>query len=270
MSAGSIRICRDGFLRTLPSDLAARRAAPVRAGRILRGAPEQALATRGSSVQLLPPSALIRLARYESVNDSNMAAARRRRTGAYGSMAFGARSGQGRLVRFALASAWRRLALCLPCRLVLSLALLRPGSRAAADRADGSAHRRPDHRPRYLCRPLRLCRRGGRRFWLLGLRDRGAVARPGPPALHGFGWLRHLRASDLAVSRSNARALVDEWVRFQKSHDPVARDPEVMARRIISWLAQTPLVLEGCDHGFYRRFMRVPDPAGAAAAAGRA
>ena len=31
-------------------------------------------------------------------------------------------------------------------------------------------------------------------------------------ALHGFGWLRHLRAADSAITRANARALVDEWI----------------------------------------------------------
>ena len=31
-------------------------------------------------------------------------------------------------------------------------------------------------------------------------------------ALLGFGWLRHLRAADSAITRANARALVDEWI----------------------------------------------------------
>src|SRR3981081_4769546 len=30
-------------------------------------------------------------------------------------------------------------------------------------------------------------------------------------ALLGFGWLRHLRAADTALTRANARALVDHW-----------------------------------------------------------
>src|SRR5215831_2547011 len=29
--------------------------------------------------------------------------------------------------------------------------------------------------------------------------------------LHGFSWLRHLRAAESGISRANARALVDEW-----------------------------------------------------------
>ena len=32
-------------------------------------------------------------------------------------------------------------------------------------------------------------------------------------ALLGFGWLRHLRAADTALTRANARSLVDDWIR---------------------------------------------------------
>lgn len=74
--------------------------------------------------------------------------------------------------------------------------------------------------------------------------------------LHGFGWLRHLRASELKVSRSNARSLVRDWIRQGSRNHPIAWEPEVIARRVLSWLSQSPLVLEGCDHAFYRRFMR--------------
>jgi hypothetical protein len=31
-------------------------------------------------------------------------------------------------------------------------------------------------------------------------------------ALLGFGWLRHLRAADTALTRANARALVEDWI----------------------------------------------------------
>lgn len=74
--------------------------------------------------------------------------------------------------------------------------------------------------------------------------------------LHGFSWLRHLRATDTAISRSNARALVDEWIRHTSRYEPIAWEPDVVARRLISWLSQTPMILDGCDYPFYRRFMR--------------
>jgi len=75
-------------------------------------------------------------------------------------------------------------------------------------------------------------------------------------SLLGFGWLRHLRAADSAITRANARALVDEWITQHGTLDPIAWRPEVMARRIISWLSQATLVLDGADVRFYRRFMR--------------
>src|SRR5260370_28289387 len=75
-------------------------------------------------------------------------------------------------------------------------------------------------------------------------------------ALFGFGWLRHLRAAQSGISRANARALVDEWITLSRSQDAVAWRPDVVARRVISWLSQAPLVLDDADAAFYRRFMR--------------
>ncbi len=75
-------------------------------------------------------------------------------------------------------------------------------------------------------------------------------------ALFGFGWLRHLRAADSGITRANARALVDEWITLNSSHDPIAWRPDVVARRVVSWLSQAPLVLDDADARFYRRFLR--------------
>jgi len=74
--------------------------------------------------------------------------------------------------------------------------------------------------------------------------------------LLGFGWLRHLRAADSAITRANARALVDEWITLQGSWHPIAWRPDVLSRRIISWLSQAPLALQDADMAFYRRFLR--------------
>ncbi len=76
-------------------------------------------------------------------------------------------------------------------------------------------------------------------------------------ALHGFGWLRHLRAAETATARTNARALVDDWIRHERRLDPIARDPGVAARRLLAFLAQSPMLIEGCDPDFYRRYMGV-------------
>jgi uncharacterized heparinase superfamily protein len=75
-------------------------------------------------------------------------------------------------------------------------------------------------------------------------------------SLFGFGWLRHLRAAESGITRANARALVDEWITLQAVGDPIAWRTDVVARRIISWLTQAPLVLHEVDTKFYRRFLR--------------
>jgi uncharacterized heparinase superfamily protein len=90
-----------------------------------------------------------------------------------------------------------------------------------------------------------------------------AISAPSPAwsrALHGFGWLRHLRAADTALSRANARALVEDWLNLDarggRSMDRhIARNPRVVARRLISWLSQSPIILANADHAFYRRFV---------------
>jgi uncharacterized heparinase superfamily protein len=75
--------------------------------------------------------------------------------------------------------------------------------------------------------------------------------------LAGFGWLRHLRAADTPLSGANARALVDDWMTVaERGGDPVNWDPRVTTRRLLSWLSQSPLILEGADRAFYRRFMK--------------
>lgn len=74
-------------------------------------------------------------------------------------------------------------------------------------------------------------------------------------ALYGFGWLRHLRAADTALARVNGRALVAEFL-ATPVHPPQARRTRVLARRVISFLAQSPLVLDGADHEFYQKFLR--------------
>ena len=75
-------------------------------------------------------------------------------------------------------------------------------------------------------------------------------------ALLGFGWLRHLRAADTALTRANARSLVDDWISNTARKRPTSRRADVMARRVISLLSQAPLVLGDTDGKFYRRYLR--------------
>jgi uncharacterized heparinase superfamily protein len=75
--------------------------------------------------------------------------------------------------------------------------------------------------------------------------------------LHSFGWLRHLRAADTPLARSNAHAVIEDWLHAHRrpSRDIVWR-PDVTARRAMSFLAQSPLILHDADHDLYRRFVR--------------
>ncbi|MBI3701453.1 MAG: heparinase II/III family protein [Afipia sp.] len=76
-------------------------------------------------------------------------------------------------------------------------------------------------------------------------------------ALLGFGWLRHLRAADSAITRANARSLIDEWMSKPVRKRGNGWRADVLARRVISLLSQAPLVLNDADGKFYRRYLRV-------------
>ena len=85
----------------------------------------------------------------------------------------------------------------------------------------------------------------------------------GPPSedwlqeLHSFGWLRHLRAADTPLARSNARALVEDWLSLHaRPGGEFVWDTDVAARRVLSFLAQSPLILHDADHELYRDFVR--------------
>ncbi|HMB43946.1 MAG TPA: heparinase II/III family protein, partial [Luteimonas sp.] len=74
--------------------------------------------------------------------------------------------------------------------------------------------------------------------------------------LLSFVWLRHLRAADSAITRSNARSLIDEWINVQGGGNSTGWRIDILSRRIICWLSQAPFVLQDADARFYRRFIR--------------
>jgi uncharacterized heparinase superfamily protein len=76
-------------------------------------------------------------------------------------------------------------------------------------------------------------------------------------SLLGFGWLRHLRAADTALTRANARSLVDDWMTNPANQKrAIGRRADVLSRRVISLLSQAPLVLGDTDSKFYRKYLR--------------
>jgi uncharacterized heparinase superfamily protein len=74
--------------------------------------------------------------------------------------------------------------------------------------------------------------------------------------LLSFVWLRHLRAADSAITRANARSLIDDWITMQGGWHRIGWRPDILSRRVICWLSQAPFVLQDADARFYRRFIR--------------
>lgn len=76
-------------------------------------------------------------------------------------------------------------------------------------------------------------------------------------SLHGFRWLRHMRAANTELAAANARALVSDWITTHGGR--IAGDawaPATTAKRIIAWLQHSSIVLQGADFTFYRSFLR--------------
>lgn len=69
-------------------------------------------------------------------------------------------------------------------------------------------------------------------------------------ALTGFSWLRHLGEED----RSTARRLLDAFLLIPPARDDPAQEPAIVARRMLSFLAHSPLLLSEADAEFYERF----------------
>ncbi len=74
--------------------------------------------------------------------------------------------------------------------------------------------------------------------------------------LLSFAWLRHLRAAESAITRANARSLIDDWINIQGGWHPIGWRLDILSRRIVCWLSQAPFVLQDADARFYRRFIR--------------
>jgi uncharacterized heparinase superfamily protein len=76
-------------------------------------------------------------------------------------------------------------------------------------------------------------------------------------SLHGFGWLRHMRAADTPLAKMHARTLVSDWIALNgRKPSPTAVRLPITARRMMSWISQSPLLLDGADGAFYRRFIK--------------
>lgn len=71
--------------------------------------------------------------------------------------------------------------------------------------------------------------------------------------LHGFGWLRGLAAASNEAATARARFFVKEWIGYGEARHNVAWLPEVVGRRIISWLCNASLLLDNVDQAVFDR-----------------
>ncbi len=81
--------------------------------------------------------------------------------------------------------------------------------------------------------------------------------RPWLEALHGFRWLRHMRASGTDLASANARALINDWISGPGARiGGIGWEPAITAIRIIAWLQHSTIVLQGSEFAFYRTFLK--------------
>ena len=73
-------------------------------------------------------------------------------------------------------------------------------------------------------------------------------------SLHGFAWLADLEATGLELARVNAKALVSDWIERDRNHPSVARDLQVLSRRLMAWITAAPFLLEHAGADFLARF----------------
>lgn len=76
-------------------------------------------------------------------------------------------------------------------------------------------------------------------------------------ALHGFGWLRHLHLAGTDLARANAGTLVGDWIdQIGSNSRHAAWDPDITAKRLISWLCHAPMLVRGSETAQHQSFMR--------------
>jgi uncharacterized heparinase superfamily protein len=72
--------------------------------------------------------------------------------------------------------------------------------------------------------------------------------------LHGFAWLGDLRAVAGDTARRRARELVGDWIEHYRQWDAIAWRPDILGRRLSSWLGQYEFFCASADDGFRARF----------------
>lgn len=73
--------------------------------------------------------------------------------------------------------------------------------------------------------------------------------------LHGFSWLRDLRAAGGDNARRKARALVADWIAVNAAWSPVAWHPVVTGNRLSHWFSQYEFYAASADVEFRQRLL---------------
>jgi uncharacterized heparinase superfamily protein len=82
-----------------------------------------------------------------------------------------------------------------------------------------------------------------------------------PPAeswareLHGFGWLRHFASARTLENDLLVRRLVGEWTARARRWPSLSWAPEVVGRRMLSWLSHASLIIDDATRRPYGAFM---------------
>lgn len=77
--------------------------------------------------------------------------------------------------------------------------------------------------------------------------------------LHGFGWVRNLRAARTDRAQEQAQEITHDWLSLFSSQKGIAWEPEVAARRLISWLSHSNFLLYEVDEKSYLSLMSAID-----------
>ncbi|EJF74665.1 heparinase II/III family protein [Bartonella alsatica] len=76
-------------------------------------------------------------------------------------------------------------------------------------------------------------------------------------ALHDFHWLRHMAAAESDLAAAHARSLLEDWLNHSgKKVKGLAWSAPVVARRLISWICHSKMLLQGASERFKKRFLR--------------
>lgn len=75
--------------------------------------------------------------------------------------------------------------------------------------------------------------------------------------LHSFGWLRHLEAEGSAVTKSNAKILIKDWLpNHSKPKNSIAWESDIPAKRLIAWICHSVPIVEASTPQFYQQWLK--------------